>query len=40
VKLSLAMNEAELVAKGIPALHDKVSASAFIVAGLNLQEQQ
>lgn len=40
MKLSLATHEAELVANGVPALHDKVSASAFIVAGLNLQEQQ
>jgi hypothetical protein len=40
VKLALATHEAELAAKGIPALHDKVSASAFIVAGLDLQEQQ
>ena len=40
VKLALATHEAELAAKGVPALHDKVSASAFIVAGLDLQEQQ
>jgi hypothetical protein len=40
VKLALATQEAELVAKGVPALHDKVSASAFIVAGLGLQDQQ
>jgi hypothetical protein len=40
VKLALASHEAELAAKGIPALHDKISASAFIVAGLDLQEQQ
>ncbi|KIM76675.1 hypothetical protein PILCRDRAFT_34464, partial [Piloderma croceum F 1598] len=39
VKLALATQEAELVAKGVPALHDKVSASAFIVAGLGLQDQ-
>jgi hypothetical protein len=40
VKLALASHEAELAAKGIPALHDKISARAFIVAGLDLQEQQ
>ena len=40
VKLSLVMHKAKLMAKGVPALHNKVSGSAFIVAGLNLQEQQ
>lgn len=39
VKLALSEHEAQLVADGVPSLHDKVSASAFIVGGLNLQEQ-
>lgn len=39
VKLALTKHEADLVAEGIPSLHDRVSASAFVVGGLNLQEQ-
>lgn len=40
VKLLLAEHEAQLVAQGVPAVHETVNASAFIVAGLGLQEHQ
>jgi hypothetical protein len=39
MKLKLAEMEAELAATGVPALHE-VNASAFVVAGLDLQEHQ
>lgn len=39
VKLALAEREAVMVADGVPSPHEKVSASAFIVGGLNLQDQ-
>jgi hypothetical protein len=39
VKLLLAMEEAELAAAGIVALNE-VNASAFIMAGLGLQDRQ
>jgi hypothetical protein len=40
VKISLAQKEAWPAAQGIPAVHETVNASAFIVAGLGLQEHQ
>lgn len=40
VKLALATHEAELAADSVPPLHDKVNASIFIIAGLQLHEQQ
>jgi hypothetical protein len=40
VKLSLAQKEAQLAAQSIPAVHETMNASAFIVAGLSLQEHQ
>ena len=40
VKFELARHEAELAAQGVLPLHSKLNASAFIVVGLNLQEQQ
>lgn len=40
VKLLLARQEEDLVAQGVPPLHDKWNASAFIVAGLGLEELQ
>jgi len=39
VKLLLAEEEAELAAKGVVALNE-VNASAFVVAGLDLQDRQ
>lgn len=39
MRLDLARQDAELVASGTPALHN-VSASGFVVAGLDLEEQQ
>jgi hypothetical protein len=40
VKLLLAEHEAQLAVQGIPAVHETVNASAFVVAGLGLQEHQ
>ena len=40
VKFELARHKAEPAAKGVLPLHSKLNASAFIVVGLNLQEQQ
>lgn len=40
MKLLLAQHEAELAAQGAQSLHDTYNASAFIVAGLGLQERQ
>ena len=39
VKLLLAEEEAELAAQGVVALNE-VNASAFVVAGLDLQDRQ
>lgn len=39
VRLNFAKLEAEQVARGIPTIHD-VSPSTFIMAGLDLEEQQ
>jgi hypothetical protein len=39
VRLQFAKEEAEDVARGLPSLHD-VSASSFITAGLDLEEEQ
>lgn len=40
VKLKLAEMEAERVANGSTLLHDTTNASAFVVNGLDLQDQQ
>lgn len=40
VRLKLAEMEAERVANGSTLLHDTTNASAFVVNGLDLQDQQ
>ena len=40
VKLLLAKQEEDLVSQGVPPLHEKWNASAFIIAGLGLEDLQ